>query len=159
MPNQQLANEFHKPIIRGVDLADMQLISKYKEGIRYLLCAINLFSKYAFVVPLKDKKGTTIANAFQCILNNSKRKPNKIWTDQGSKFYNKSFKKMLQDNDIIMFSIHNEGKSIAAERFIRTLKNKIFKNMTVTSKNMHFNVLNYIVDEHNNTYYNTSLFC
>ena len=85
--NQQLANERHKPIIRkfkkrkvyssfkdnswGVDLADMQLINKYNKGIRYLLCAIDFFSKYAFVVPLKDKKGTTIVNAFQSILNNS----------------------------------------------------------------------------------------
>ena len=92
--NQQLSNELHKLIITkfkkrkvyssfkdniwGVDLADLQLISKYNKGIRYLLCAIDLFSKYAFVVPLKDQKGTTITNAFQNILNNSKRKPNKI---------------------------------------------------------------------------------
>ena len=64
----------------------MQLISKYNKGIRYFLCAIDLFSKYAFVVSLKDKKGTTIVNAFQSILENSKRKPNKIWVDQGSEF-------------------------------------------------------------------------
>ena len=57
----------------------MQLISKYKKGIRYLLCAVDLFSKYAFVLPLKDKKGSTIVHAFQTILNKSKRKPNKIW--------------------------------------------------------------------------------
>ena len=75
----------------GVDLADMQLISKYNKGIRYLLCAIDLFSKYAFVVPLKDKKGTTIVNAFQNILDNSKRKPNKIWFDQGSEFHSSHF--------------------------------------------------------------------
>ena len=97
MPNQQLANELLKLIIRkfkkrkvyssfkdniwGVDLADMQLIIKYNKGIRYLLCDIDLFGKYAFVVPLKDEKGTTIANAFQCILNNSKRKLNIIWVD------------------------------------------------------------------------------
>ena len=67
-----------KDNILGVGLADIQLISKYNKRIRYLLCAINLFSKYAFVVPLKGKKGTTIANAFQNILSNSKRKPNKI---------------------------------------------------------------------------------
>ena len=67
--------------IWGADLADRQLISKYNKGIRYLLCAIDLFSKYAFVAPLKDKKGTTIASAFQKILNNSKRKV--IWVDQG----------------------------------------------------------------------------
>ena len=66
----------------------MQLISKYNKRMRYLLCAIYFFSKYAFVAPLKDKKGTTIANAFQSILDNSKRKPNKVWVDQGSEFYN-----------------------------------------------------------------------
>ena len=79
--------------IWGVDLVDMQLLSEYNKGIRYILCAINLFSKYAFVVPLKDKKGVTITNAFQSILDKSKRKPNKIWTDQGSKFHNTHFKK------------------------------------------------------------------
>ena len=70
----------------------MQLISKYNIGIRYLLRAIDLFSKYAFVVPLKNKKGTTITNAFQSILDKSKRKPNKTWVDQGSEFYNNDFK-------------------------------------------------------------------
>ena len=106
----------------------MQLLSKYNKGIRYLLCAIDFFSKYAVVVPLKDKKGVTIAKAFQSILNNSKRKPNKIWTDQASEFYNTSFKKMLQENNIEMYSTHNEGKSVVAERFIKTLKNKITYN-------------------------------
>ena len=71
----------------------MQLISQYNEGIRYLLYAFDLFSKYAWVVPLKDKKGVTIVNVFQSILNISKRKPNKVWVDQGSEFYNSSFKK------------------------------------------------------------------
>ena len=105
--NQQLANELHKPIVRkfkrrkvyssfkdniwGVDLADIQLISKCNKGIRYLLCAIDLFSKYAFIVPSKDKNGVGIVNAFQIILNSSKRKPNKIWVDQGSEFYNTRF--------------------------------------------------------------------
>ena len=77
----------------GVDLADVQLIRKYNKGIRYLLCAVDLFSKYAWVVPLKDKKGITIANAFQSILDSSKCKPKKIWVDQGSEFYNSPFKK------------------------------------------------------------------
>ena len=114
-----------KTISGGADLADMQLISKCNKGIRYLSCAIDLFSKYAFVLPLKDKKGTTIANAFQSILDNSNRKTNKIWTDQGSEFFNTHFKKWLKDNNIEMYSTHNEGKSVLAERFIRTLKNKI----------------------------------
>ena len=82
----------------------MQLISKYNKEIRYLLCAIDFFKKYAFVVLLKNKKGTTVVNAFQSILNNSKRKPNKIWVDQGSEFYYNHFKKWLRDNNIEMYS-------------------------------------------------------
>ena len=114
-----------------------------------------MFSKYAFLVSLKDKKETTIANAFQSILDNSKRKLNKIWTDQGSEFYNTYFKKWLRDNNIEMCSTHNEGKSVAAERFIRTLKNKIYKHMAAISKNVYFDVLDDIVDEYNNTYHKT----
>ena len=169
--NQQLANELHKPIIRkfkdrkvyssfkdniwGVDLADMQLISKYNKGIRYLLCAIDLFSKYAFIVPLKDKKGISIVNAFLSILEKSKRKPNKIWVDQGSEFYNTHFKKWLKGNNIEMYSTHYEGNLAVAEIFIRALKNKMYKNMTANSENVYFNVLNYIVDKYNNTYHKT----
>ena len=105
--NYQLADDLHKPIIKnfkkrkvyspfrdniwGVDLADMQSLSRYNKGIRYLLCAIDLFSKYAWVIPIKDKKGTSIVNAFQKIISEG-RKPNKIWVDQGSEFHNKSFK-------------------------------------------------------------------
>ena len=94
----------------------MQLLSKFNKGIKYILCVIDLFSKYAFVVPLKDKKGISIVNAFQSILNKSKRKPNKLWVDKDSEFYNASFKKWLQDNDIVMYSTNNEGKSVVAER-------------------------------------------
>ena len=169
--NEQLANELHKPIIRkfekrkvystfkdniwGVDLADMQLLSKYNKGIRFLLCVIDIFSKYAWVVPLKDKKGISIVKAFRSILkqSNSKRKPNKIWVDKGSEFYNAYFKKWLRDNNIVMYSTHNEGKSVVAERFIRTLKGKIFKYMTSISKNVYIDKLDNIVDEYNNTYH------
>ena len=83
---------------------------------------------------MKDKTGTTIVNAFQSILNNSKRKPNKIWVDQGSEFDNTHFKKWLEDGTIEMYSTYNEGKSVVAERFIRTLKNKIYKHMPAISK-------------------------
>ena len=90
----------------------MQLIWKFNKGTRFLLCVINIFSKYAPVVPLKDKKGVTIANAFQKILDDSTRKSNKIWVDKGRKFYNSFLKKWLKDNDIEMYSIHNEAKSV-----------------------------------------------
>ena len=77
------------------------------------------------VVPLKDKKGVSIVNALQKILKESNRKPNKIWVDRGSEFYNNSFKKWLKNNGIEMYSTHNEGKFVVAVRFIRTLKTKI----------------------------------
>ena len=169
--NEQLAKELHKPIIWkfskrkvysgfrdniwGADLADMQLISKFKKGFRFLLCVIDIFSKYAWVVPLKDKKGISIVNAFQKISDKSGRKPNKIWVDKGSELYNNSFKKWLKDNDTEMYSIHNDRKSIADERFIRTLKNKIYKYMTAISKNVYIDKLDDIVNEYNNTYQRT----
>ena len=84
-----------------------------------------------------------------------KRKPNKIWVDQGSEFYNKSFKDFLKINNIEMYSTYNEGKSAFAERFIRTLKNKIFKHMTDISKTIYFDVLDDIVDKYNNTVHRT----
>ena len=70
----------------------MQLISKFNKGIRFLLCVLDIFSKYVRVVPLKNKKGITITNAFQKILDESNRKPNKIWVDEDSEFYNRSMK-------------------------------------------------------------------
>ena len=171
--NEQLAEELHKTIIRkfkkrkaysafkdniwGADLADMQLLKKYNKGIRFLLCVIDIFSKYAWVVPVKDKKGVSIVKAFQIILKQSNsRKPNKIWVDKGSEFYNVYFKKWLRDNDIVMYSTHNEGKSVVAERFIRTLKSKIYKYMTSISKNVYIiKILDDIVDGYNNTYHTT----
>ena len=112
----------------------MQLTSKCNKGIRYLLCVIDLFSKYVFVVPLKDKKGVSIVNVFQSIFKKSNRKPNKIWVDQGSEFYDNVFKRWLKDNGVSRYSTYNKGKSVFAERFIRTLKNKIYKHMTAISK-------------------------
>ena len=124
-PNKELTEELHKPIIMkfkkeqfiqdlkamfGIKtiIADMQLISKFNKGFRFLLRVIDVFSKYVWVVPLKDKKGVTITNAFQKILKESDRKPNKIWVDKGSKFYNSSFKKWLKDNNIKMYSTHKD---------------------------------------------------
>ena len=115
-----------------------------------LLCTIDLFSKYSWVVPLKDKRGVTIVNAFQKVLDSSNRKPNKIWVDQWGEFYNKLFKRFLKNNKIEMYSIYNEGKSIVAERFIKTLKNKIFKHMSAISKNVYFDVIDDI--KYNNKY-------
>ena len=107
--NVQLAEELHKPIIKkfkkrkvyssfkdniwSAHLADIQLMSKFNKIFRFLLCIIYIFSKCAWFVLLKDKKGLSIVNAFQSIFKKSNRKPNKIWVDKVSEFYNKSFKK------------------------------------------------------------------
>ena len=101
---------------------------------------------------MKDKKGVNIVNASQKILKDSNRRPNKTWSDKGSEFYNKSFKKWLKDNDIEIYSTNNEGKSVIAERFIRTLKNKIYKYMTSISKNVYIDKLDDIVKEYNSKY-------
>ena len=74
----------------------MLLIGKFNKGFRFLLCVIDIYSKYAWVVPLKDKKGASIVNAFQKVLDDSKRKSNKIWVDKGGEFYNSHFKKWLK---------------------------------------------------------------
>ena len=169
-PNYELANELHQQIIRkfkrrkvyssfrdnswGVDLADMQSLSKYNKGIKYLLCAIDLFSKYAWVVPLKDKRGISIVNVFQKIIS-KRRKPNKTWVDQGGEFYNNLLKRFLKVNNIEMYSTYEEGKSVVAERFIKMLKNKIFKHMTAVSKNVYFDVLDNIVDKYHNKVHRT----
>ena len=166
-----IADELYEPVIKkfnkrkvysqfkdniwGVDLADRQSLSKKNKGIKYLLCAIDLYSKYAFVVPLKDKKGISIVNAFNNIIKQSNRKPNKIWVDQGGEFYNHNFKKWLSGNDIIMYSTYNEGKSVVVERFIRTLKNKLDKHMTASAKNVYYDVLDDVVNIYNNTKHST----
>ena len=133
----------------------MQLISTFNKGLRFLLCVIDIFCQYAWVVPLKDKKGVSIADAFRKILHKSGRKSNRIWVDKGSEFYDNSFKKWLKDNHVEIYSIHNEEKSVVAESFIRTLKTKIYKYMTSLSKNVYIDKLDDIVDEYNNTYHRT----
>ena len=107
----------------------MQSISKFNKEFKFLLCLIDIFSKYAWVIPLKDKKVLQLLMFFRKLLKNY-TKPSKIWVDKGSIFYDSSFKKSLRDNDIEMYLIHSEGKSVIGERFIRTLKTKIYKYMT-----------------------------
>ena len=121
-PNYQLANEVYKQIIRNfmrrkvyssfrddiwdVDFVDMQSLRKYNKGIKYSLCAIDLFSWYPWVVPLKDKRGISIVNAFQKIVSKG-CKPNKLWFDQVGEFYNNLSKRFLKINSIEMYSTYN----------------------------------------------------
>ena len=127
----------------------MQLIRKYNKGIIYLLCVNDLFSRYSWVIPLKNKKGESIVEGFKKILDDSNRKRNNIWVDHGREFYNNKFKSFLKENDTEMYSTFNEGKSVVAERFMKTLKNKIYKQITYIGKNVCIDVLDDIVKMYN----------
>ena len=117
-----------------------------------MLCAVNLFCKYAWVVPLKDKRGIRVVSTFQKIISKG-RKPYKTWADQDVECYNNLFQRLLKMKDIEMYSKYKEGKSVVPERYIRTLKNKIFKNMTAISKSADFNVLDDIINKYNQKVY------
>ena len=123
------------------------------KGFSFLLCVIDIYSKYAGVITLKDKKGTRTTNVFQKILDESNQKLNKIWVDKGSEFYNKSMKPFLQKIDIEMYLTYNEEKSAIAEKFIKILKNEIYKYMTSITKNAYIDKLDDIVNKYNNTHH------
>ena len=112
------------------------------------MCAIGLFSKYTWVIPIKDKKG------FKKIIS-ERKKLNKIWVDQGSEFYHNPFKDFLKINNIEMYPTYNEGKPVVVERLIRTLKDKIFKQMSAILKNVYFDVLDDLVNKYNNLVHKT----
>ena len=133
----------------------MKFISKYNKGIRFLLCVIDIFSKYACVVRLKEEKGVTIVNAFQSILDNSKTKPNKIWIDQESEFYNNSSKNCYKTMTYKCIQRTMEENLLLLKRFTRTLKKYIYKHIAAVPINVYFHVSDDIVDKDNNAYHST----
>ena len=168
--NKILSKELHKPKrknyvrrkiivnhideIFAADLVEMQKFSKMNKGYRYLLTCIDIFSKYAFVIPLKDKKGITIKNALQKIFN--KRKPKFLWTDNGKEFYNNQVNDLLEKNNIKLYSTNNsEIKSSVIERFNRTLKNIMYKKFTENNNTIFYNIIDKLVNEYNNKYHRT----
>ena len=106
----------------------MESLSSKNKNVKYLLCVIDVFTKYAWVKPLKGKKDKTVLNAFIEIINKSNRKLDKLWVDQGKEFYHKLMQEWLDNNDILMYSTNNEGRSVITETFIKTLKVKINKD-------------------------------
>ena len=124
----------------------MESLTSKNENVKYLLCVIDVFTKYAWVKPLKDKKGKTVLNAFIKIVNDSNCKPNKLWVDQANIIYNKLIQEWLNDNDILMYSIHIADKSVIAERFTKTVKTKIYKIMTAKDSKLYIAYLNKAVD-------------
>ena len=155
-----LAEELHKPVKRkfkkrrvmvngidkiwAADLADMKVLSKDNDGVNFLLLVIDTFSKYGWIVPLKNKKGKTVAEALKNIF--EERKPEKLWTDKGTEFYNKDVKKLIE-----IYSTENEEKSSIVERWIRTMKEKMWKYFTDNNTYNYMNVLPDLVKDYNNT--------
>ena len=130
--------------IWAADLADMTALNKDNEGINFLLLVIDIFSKYGWIVPLKNKKGETVANALKTIF--KERKPEKLWTDKGREFYNKDVKDLVE-----LYSTENEEKSSIVERWIRTIKEKMWKYFTDNNTYNYMNVLPELVEDYNNT--------
>ena len=155
-----LAEELHKPVKRkfkrrrvlvngidkiwAADLANMQVFAKFNRGIKYLLAVIDVFSKYGWLIPLKDKTEKSVASALKTIF--KERKPEKMWVDKGKEFYNKGVKDLIE-----LYSTENEEKSSVVERWIRTMKEKMWKNFSAKSTNVYIDVLPNLVKQYNNT--------
>ena len=163
---KELADELHKPIKRNFtrrrvianhideiwcsDLVEMQQFSKWNKGYRYLLMVLDVFSKYGWIVPLKDKKGETVAEAFKKIFKEG-RKPQYLWTDKGKEYYNKHVKELLDKNKITLYSTENEEKSSVCERWNRTIKTQMWKQFTIQGNTMYLDMLPKILKQYNNT--------
>ena len=155
-----LAEELHKPVRRkfkrrrvlvngidkiwAADLADMTAFSKFNQGFRYLLLVIDIFSKYGWIIPLKNKEGKTVASALKTIF--KERKPEKMWVDKGKEFYNRDVRGLIE-----LYSTENEEKSSVVERWIRTMKEKMWKYFTDTNTNVYIDILPDLVKDYNHT--------
>jgi hypothetical protein len=164
-----LANELHKvakkkydvrPVnvlfcdeVWAIDLVDMIEWSKLNKGFKYILTIIDVFSKYAFAVPLHNKTGQTITDVFSTIF--EKRTPKKIWSDAGKEFYNKTFESLLKKYNIVLYSTYSNNKSVVVERFNRTLKTSMFKMFTKNNNRIWVDILPQLIDDYNNKIHST----
>jgi hypothetical protein len=131
----------------------MKEFASNNKGTKFLLNVIDLFSKYAWSVPLKDKTGESIVKAFDKIT--TIRKPNKLWVDKGKEFYNKTFDKWLKTNNISLYSTFNEGKAVVIERFNRTMKARMWKYFTAQNTKKYIDILDKLIDQYNNNYHSS----
>ena len=165
---QQLAEELHKPIIRkfakrkvvvkgvdeiwAADLVEMQRFSDWNKGIKYLLMVIDVFSKFGWIEPLQNKKGETMAAAFEKIFK-SGRQPRLLRTDKGKEFYNKNVNQLLSRKNIKLYSTENEEKSSIAERFNRTIKQQMWKMFSANNNTIYFDKIGELLKNYNNSWH------
>ena len=131
------------------DLVDMQKLSKWNKGYKYLLMVLDLFSKYGWIVPLKTKTGLEVSKAFESIFR--KAKPKKLWVDKGKEYYNKNVLDLLDKNNIEIYSTENEEKSSVCERWNRTIKEKMYKRFTIQNNTVYIDILPKILSSYNNS--------
>jgi hypothetical protein len=136
--------------IWGIDLASMESFADQNNGFKWILCIIDVFSKFAWCIPLKNKSADTVLHAFINVVKKSGRSPEKIWVDRGSEFYNKDFLKWTKDNNVVIYSTYGESKSVVVERFIQTLKQMITNYFTETNSRNWVKILPKVVQTYNN---------
>jgi len=162
---EELADELHKPIKRNFpkgrviahhvddlwyyDLVDMQKLSKWNRGYKYLLMVLDILSKYGWIVLLKTKRGLEVSKAFQIIL--KENKPKMLWVDKGKEYYNKNVLDLLAKNDVKIYCTENEEKSSVCERWNRTKKTKMYKQFTIQTKTVYIDILTKILSSYNNS--------
>ena len=134
----------------------MQEWADKNKGFRYMLNVIDCFTKFAWSIPLKDKKALTVLEAFKKIVNESKMIPKHLWVDEGKEFYNKDMTEWLKDNDIVRYSTHGEHKSAIIERFNRTLKTKMWTRFTAENTQNWIDMLDKLMKDYNNTVHSTT---
>ena len=165
---QQLAEELHKPItrkftkrrvfVKGVDeiwaadLVEMGRFSDWNKGIKYLLMVIDVFSKFGWIEPLQNKKGETVAAAFEKIFKLG-RQPRLLWTDKGKEFYDKNVNQLLSRKNIKLYSTENEEKSSVVERFNRTIKQKMWKMFSANNNTVYFDKIDELLKNYNSSFH------
>ena len=131
------------------DLVEMQKLSKWNKGYKYLLMVLDLFSKYGWIVPLKTKTGSEVSGAFETIF--QQNKPKKLWVDKGKEYYNKNVKDLLAKNNIEFYSTENEEKSSVCERWNRTIKEKMYKRFSIQNSTVYNDISPKILASYNNS--------
>ena len=170
----RLAKELHKPVRRkfrkrrvfspgvdviwAADIADMSMFSKSNNGVKYILCIIDTFSKFGIMIPMKSKTAKETADAFKQLFEKKKLQCNKLWTDKGSEFINHQVKKVLNDYNVKIYTTENEEKSCIVERWIRTMKSIMYRYFTAARTRNYISVLQKMVLKYNNTV-NRSIRC
>ena len=167
--SEELAEELHKPVrkhfkkrrviskhvddIWAADLVDMQYYSRSNKGFKYILMIIDVFSKYGWAEPLKNKTGVEIVKAFTKIWEGNQKPPKYLWTDKGKEFDNKLFRSLLEKKKVHMYWTENEEKSSVVERWNRTIKSKMWKYFTKNRTGVYIDVLPSIIEKYNDTYH------